>query len=56
MASGGLKMTSEAAGSRSIIFIINSYPCMPEAGSHSLQGMAGHFGQAHNKFLFAFLV
>ena len=44
-ASGGLKMTSEAAGTRPIIFSIKSYPCMPEAGSHSIQGMAGHSRQ-----------
>ena len=35
-ASGGLKMTSEAAKTRPIIFNIKSYPCMPEAGSHSI--------------------
>ena len=42
---GGLKMTSEAAGTRPIIFSIKSYPCMAKAGSHSIQGMAGHAGQ-----------
>ena len=45
MASGGLKMTTEAAGTRSIIFSIKSYLCMTKAGSHSIQGMAGHSGQ-----------
>ena len=34
-----LKMTSEAAKTRSIIFTIKSYPCVPKAGSHSLQGI-----------------
>ena len=38
---GSLKMTSEAAGTRPIIFSIKSYPCMPKAGSHSIQGMTG---------------
>ena len=33
MASGILKMTSEAAGTRPIIFSIKSYPCMPKAAS-----------------------
>ena len=45
MASDSLKMTSEDAGTRPIIFSIKSYPCMPKAGSHSIQGMAGHSGQ-----------
>ena len=49
MASGGLKMTSEAAGTRPIIFSIKSYPCMPKAGSHSIQGMAGHSGQTRKQ-------
>ena len=56
---GSLKMTSEAAGTRPIIFSIKNYPCMPEAGSHSIQGMAGHSGQTckqTSKFLFALLV
>ena len=48
-ASGGLKMSSEAAGTRPIIFSIKSYPCMPKAGSHSIQGMAGHSGQTHKQ-------
>ena len=39
--SGSLKITSEAAGTRSIIFNIKRYPCVAKAGSHSLQGMAG---------------
>ena len=59
MASGGLKMTSEAAGTMPIIFNIKRYPCMPKEGSHSIQGMAGHSGQTRkqtNKFLFALLV
>ena len=37
---GGLIMTSEAAGTRPIIFNIKSYPCIPKAGSHSIQGTA----------------
>ena len=36
---GSLKITSEAAGTRPIIFNITGYPCMPKAGSHSIQGM-----------------
>ena len=48
-ASGGLKMTSEAAVTRPIIFKIKSYPCMPKAGSHSIQGMAGHSGQTRKQ-------
>ena len=34
--SGCFKMTSEAAGTRPIIFSIKSFPCMPKAGSHSI--------------------
>ena len=41
-ASGSLKMTSETAETRPIIFNIKSYPCMPKTGSHFIQGMAGH--------------
>ena len=48
-ASGGLKMTSEAAGTRPIIFNIKSYRCMPQAGSHSIEGMAGHSGQTRKQ-------
>ena len=48
-ASGSLKMTSEAAGTSSIIFNIESYPCMPKAGSHSIQGMANHSGQTRKR-------
>ena len=33
MASGSLKMTLEAAGTRPIIFSIKGYPCMPKAAS-----------------------
>ena len=39
-------MTSEAA--RPIIFIIKSYPCMPKAGSYSIQGIPDKHA---NKFL-----
>ena len=49
MASGSLKMTSKAAGTRPIIFSIKSYPCMPKAGSHSIQGMVGHSGQTRKQ-------
>ena len=49
MTLGSLKMTSEAAGTRSTIFSIKSYPCMPKAGSHSIQGMAGHSGQTRKQ-------
>ena len=42
-------MTSEAAGTRPIIFSIKSYHCMPKAGSHSIQGMAGHSGQTRTQ-------
>ena len=48
-ASGSLKITSEAAWTRPIIFSIKSYPCMPKSGSHSIQGMAGHSGQTHKQ-------
>ena len=49
MVPGSLKMTSEAAGTRSVIFSIKGYPCMPRAGRHSIQGMAGHFGQTRKQ-------
>ena len=39
---GGLKMTSEAAVTRPIIFNIKKYPYISKAGSHSIYGMAGH--------------
>ena len=54
-ASGGLKMTSEAAGTRPIIFSIKSYPCMPKAGSHSIQGMAGHSEQTRKQIPLCFI-
>ena len=42
---GVFKMTSEAAGTRPIIFSIKSCPCRPKTGSHSIQGMTNHSGQ-----------
>ena len=42
----------DAAGTRPIIFSIKSYLCVPKAGSHSIQGMAGHSRQTpKQKFL-----
>ena len=46
---GWLQMTSEAAGTRPIIFSIKCYPCMPKAGSDSIQGMAGHSRQTRKQ-------
>ena len=34
---------------KKIIIIIKSYPCMPKAGSHYVQGMAGHSGQTRKQ-------
>ena len=55
MVLGCLKMTSEAAGTKPIIFNIKSYPCMPKAGSHSIQGMAGHPGQTRKQIPLCFI-
>ena len=48
-------MTSEAAGTRPIMFNIKSYPCMSKAGSHSIQGMAGHSGQTRKQIPLCFI-
>ena len=37
------------SGTRPIIFSIKRYPCMPKAGSHSIQGMAGHSRQTRKR-------
>ena len=52
-------MNSEAARTRSIVFSIKTYPCMPKAGSHSIQDMARHSQQTRkqtNTFIFALIV
>ena len=48
-------MTSEAARTKTTIFNIESYPCMPKAASHSIQGMAGHSGQTRKQIPLCFI-
>ena len=49
-------MTSEAAGTRSIIFSIKSYPVCPEQGAIPYRAWLAIPDKHANKFLFALLV
>ena len=54
-ASGSLKMTLEASGTKPIIFNIKSYPCLAKPGSHSIQDLVGRSRQTRKQITLYFI-